>query len=105
YNLAVSLFKEMIMSYINLTGGPKAIHFPKYVMAGNKKILVADDHFKQFLSERYQEIKPKIYGWKLIYKRNEVLDTWIYARAKAEMNGVQVWTAERWGMYYDELIK
>lgn len=104
YNIAVGLYKEMIMGYINLTGGPKAIHFPKYTMAGDTQIEVKDDHFRQFLSERWEEIEPKKYGWKLIYKRNEVLDTWIYARAAAELRNVQVWTPDRWALYYHELI-
>jgi len=105
YNLSVDLFKEMIMGYVHIQDGPKAIHFPKYVKQGNKQVEIKDDHFKQFLSERYQEVKPKVYGWKLIYKRNEVLDTWIYARAAAELANVHVWTAERWAMYYKGLIE
>jgi phage terminase large subunit GpA-like protein len=100
YNVAVSLAKEIIMSNIDKLGGSRAIHFPKNMLVDGIKTLVPDQHFKQFLSERYQEISPGKYGWEKIFQRNEVLDTFIYARAAAEYRNIQTWTSDVWDSYY-----
>ena len=105
YNVAVSLVKEILMENMELVGGPRSIHFPKYQMIDGIKAEIPDEHFKQFLSERYQEIKPKVFGWKKIYKRNEVWDTFIYAIAAAEYQNLSTWSPQRWGDYYYDVLQ
>lgn len=104
YNLATGLFKEMLYSALDIHSGPGAIHFPRYAVndSGQQREL-PDDHWRQFMSERYQEIRPGQFGWKKIYRRNEVLDTYVYARAAAEFHGLNGWTADRWLAYYWEV--
>ena len=105
YNVAVSMIKESIMAHIDVTSGPKAIHFPKYRMVNGEQKLVPDDFYKQFMSERYQELSPNKFGWKKIRERNEVWDTFIYAWAAAELNNIHTWTAELWSLYYTQSIE
>jgi len=104
YDVDVSIIKEIIMSNIDLTGGPGAIHLPRYTQdAKGSKKRIPDDHYRQFLSERYQEKAPKKFGWVKIYTRNEVWDTFIYAMAAAEFLGLSGWTNEEWMEYYFNL--
>ena len=104
-NVYVSLIKEMIMSTIDIAHGPGATHFPRYTYAGDNRQELPDEHYRQFLSERYQEIKPKEFGWKKIYKRNEVWDTFIYAIAAAEYIGISSWTQDAWVSYYYQIVR
>jgi phage terminase large subunit GpA-like protein len=104
YNVATGIFKEMLYSQLDIVGGPGALHFPRYRVTGDIRREIPDDHYRQFLSERFQEIKPGNWGWKKIYKRNEVLDTFVYACAAAEFHGLSGWTAERWMQYYYEIV-
>ena len=97
YHIAVSLLKESIMASIQFSGGPRSIHVPRF---NQDDYELPDDFYKQFLSERYQEIAPKKFGWKKIYKRNEVLDTFVYANAAAHFQGLHTWTLNRWANYY-----
>lgn len=102
YNLNVSSIKEMIMTGIN--GVNKNIFFPRYKLENERRELLPDDFYKQMISERYQEIKPKVYGWKKIFKRNEVLDTFVYAIAAAEFQQLNSWNADRWIQYHKAII-
>jgi phage terminase large subunit GpA-like protein len=104
YNIHVSIVKEMIMNVIEQTEGTGTIHFPRYQMFGNSKKTIIADKYKRFLSERYQETKPGVYGWVKIHERNEDLDTFIYAVAMAEYEGVNSWSYEYWNTYYEDLI-
>jgi len=105
YNVHVSLIKEMIMEIIEQKEGVGTIHFPKWQMIGNQKKIIPDDKYKRFLSERYQEIKPGVFGWVKIHERNEDLDTFNYAWAMAEYEGVTNWSYETWYSYYLGLIE
>ena len=100
YNVSVGIVKEMVMANLDLTSGPGAIHFPRSRMENGKKIQLPDDHFRQFMSERYQEIAPGKFGWVKIYKRNEVWDTFIYAIAAAYYQNLPGKSAEIWQIYY-----
>lgn len=106
YMVAVSLLKEIIMGSIEHKEGHNVIMVPKWQVLDGVKRPVADEFYKQFLSERYQEIKgkPGVYGWVPVRARNEVLDTFIYSWAAAAFYGVDRWTDEQWGMYYYGLV-
>jgi len=105
YNIAVSLIKDVIVNTVELFGGPRAIHFPKYTkpIEGGKRREIHDDHYKQFLSERFQEIGASKFGWVKIHNRNEVFDTFIYAIGAAYILNIQGYNVERWSIYYHEL--
>jgi phage terminase large subunit GpA-like protein len=97
YNLYVSSIKEIIMNRIEQTEGFGTLHFPKYMKdAAGNKILRPDEHWKRLMSERYQELEPKKYGWKKIHMRNEDWDTLIYAYAAAEFHSVSAWSTGQW---------
>ena len=106
YNIYVSLVKEMISQVIEQTGGVGTIHYPKYQMVGGIKRVLTDEVYKRFLSERYQEDpkKPGNWIWHKIHQRNEDWDTFIYAVAMAEFDGVLNWSYENWNNYYESLI-
>ena len=105
YNLYVSSIKEIIMNRITQAEDFGALHFPKYKKdpAGNK-IERPDEDWKRLISERYQELEPKKYGWKKIHERNEDWDTLIYAYAAAEFDGVSSWPTVRWIMLWKSLV-
>ena len=86
---------------MHLEPGPRALHVPKWDENGQ---ILADHWYRQFMSERYQEIKPGKFGWQKIYKRNEVLDTWIYARAAAEFKNISAYTREQWILYKETIL-
>ncbi len=89
YDVSVSSIKEDILAHIDLADGPGALHFVNY----------PDEFFKQFLSENYTELEPGKWGWKKIYERNETWDTWIYARAAAELMNLSSWSDLVWDEY------
>ena len=103
YDISTHIIKEMFMNVINETAGPGAIHFPKWRIVQGAKIYVGDELFRQFLSERYQEISPKKMGWKKINERNEVWDTFIYATACMYLENIQGWDSDVWEAYRQEL--
>jgi len=105
YNVSVALVKELIMSRIEIISGKGAIHFPRYMRTpAGEKVEIPDEHYKRFLSERYQEIKPGVYGWKKIHMRNEQWDTFIYAMAAAEFHNLTAWGNDRWNYFYLSLV-
>ena len=100
YKINTPMMKEMIYRNITLVEGPQAIHFPKWMTRENgAKDYIGDEFYKQFLSERYQEIEPGKMGWKKMRARNEVLDLYIYALAMAYYRNLQVWTDDVWDKY------
>lgn len=104
YNISVSLIKDMLMNNVELLGGPRSIHFPKYTMTDTgQRIEIPDEHFKQFLSERYQELKSKKFGWEKIYIRNEVWDTFIYALATAYILNLPGKNIGWWAYHYQQI--
>jgi phage terminase large subunit GpA-like protein len=106
YMVSVSLMKEIIMGVIEKSEGHNAIHVPKTRAISGVVKDIEDEFYKQFLSERYQEIKgkPGVYGWVKTRNRNEVLDTFIYSCAAAAFYGVDRWTNEQWAIYYYGLV-
>lgn len=64
-------------------------HFPQY----------PEEYFKQLTAE---EIVPRLvkgfrrYQWENVYGRNEVLDCRAYARAAANLDGIDRWTENQW---------
>jgi phage terminase large subunit GpA-like protein len=94
------------MGVIEKSEGHNAIHVPKTRAISGVVKDIEDEFYKQFLSERYQEIKgkPGVYGWVKTRNRNEVLDTFIYSCAAAAFYGVDRWTNEQWAIYYYGLV-
>lgn len=106
YNIYVSMIKELVSSRLELDAGPGAIHFPRYrIGRGGKREPIPDEHYRRFLSERYQEIKPKEFGWKKIYKRNEQWDTFIYAYAAAVFRNINSLSIAQWVRRYRLLLE
>jgi phage terminase large subunit GpA-like protein len=89
-----------MMQNILQTEGFGAIHVPRYVLFNGEKREKEDEWYKQLVSERYEEISPGKMGWKQFYKRNEPLDTYIYAVAAAEFEGVSRWNLSMWADFY-----
>jgi len=104
YMVAVDLLKDVVSIMVNEKAKKNLIHFPKYYKNGNELVEVPDEHFKQFLSERYEEVKPREYSYVKIYKRNEVWDTFIYGVGTSELRNVRTWSVEKWQAYYYELL-
>jgi phage terminase large subunit GpA-like protein len=105
YNVFVSMIKELISYRLELDEGPGAVHFPRYMRSVNGgKEPIPDEHYRRFLSERYQETEPKKFGWVKIYKRNEPWDNFIYAYAAAEFNKISALSNQNWHLLYLNLI-
>jgi len=83
-----SVIKEMIMRYIDILGGPQAMHFPAARNDEGVERSMGEDFFRGFLSERYQEIGKGKMGWSRIYRDNEPLDATIYAIGAMYADGV-----------------
>ena len=83
-----SVIKEMIMRYIDILGGPQAMHFPAARNDEGVERPMGEDFFRGFLSERYQEIGKGKMGWARIYRNNEPLDATIYAIGAMYADGV-----------------
>jgi len=99
YDVNTHVIKEMILRHIDELAGPQAIHFPKYTILDGVKLEIADEFYRGFLSERYQEIKPGIMGWHAFYTRNEPWDTTIYAIAAMYLENAQTWDDDWWHNY------
>lgn len=104
YNVYASIIKDVVMRKLSVKNNDSTIHFPKYMLYQQQRVVLPDEHFQQMMSERYQELKPNKFGWKQTYKRNEVWDTFIYAYATADFYGVNRWSTEQWQLYYENLI-
>lgn len=99
HDISTHVIKELLMHAIDLTKGPRAIHFPANQEIDGVRAPVSEDLFRGFLSERYQEIKPGVMGWKKTYQRNEPWDTTVYAIAASYLDSVSAWTDEIWDAY------
>jgi phage terminase large subunit GpA-like protein len=101
YEVSVSKFKSLIFGNIDKAGGEYSIHVPKYRrpeggLAFDEPL---DIHwYDMFCSERYQEITPGVYGWKPIYKRNEVLDTVVYSMACYYLQNMNNFSEDDWDL-------
>lgn len=105
YKINTPMMKEMIYRNITIHEGPQGIHVPKYrIDESGAKRYIGDEFYKQFLSERYQEVKPGKMGWKKLRSRNEILDLYIYALACAYFSNLQVWTDEVWDTFKDKIL-
>ena len=88
WNIGVSLLKSELYSWLLIepntdgTFPEKYCHFPQY----------QDTYFKGLASEQYL---PKIRKWKKTYERNEPLDCRIYARACANLVGLDRLTTDQ----------
>lgn len=103
YDVQTPIIKHMIMMIIEETGGPNAIHFPKWRMYEGVKVPMSDEFYKQMMSERFQELEAGILGWKKQRDRNEVFDTVIYAIAAMYHRHMQIWTDVVWEEYAQDL--
>lgn len=99
YDVATHVLKDLTIRVIKEMAGPNAIHFPKWQETDGVRRPIDDDFFRQFLSERYQEIRPGEMGWKKIYSRNEKWDTFLYATAAAYADNVNSWDSDAWDAY------
>ena len=57
------------------------------------------------MSERYQEVRAGVMGWKKIRNRNEMLDVFIYAKACAYIEGMAGWEDWAWDKYEADIQK
>ncbi len=75
---------------------PGFVHFPEF----------GEDYFKQLCAEELQITIHKgfrKYTWVKIYERNEVLDTFVYARAAAAVVGIDRFTDAHWEAVLNDL--
>jgi phage terminase large subunit GpA-like protein len=108
-NIYVSNYKHSIMNIIKQSDGTSTIHMPRNIQIEDGRIvLMLDEIYKRFLSERYQEDPKKPGTGKMIFhkihQRNEDFDTFIYAWAMADLDGVPNWSYEAWNIYYEGLL-
>lgn len=103
YDVATHILKEITMMTLANPPGPNAIHFPKYQHTEGVVSDIGDDFFRQFMSERYQEISPNKMGWKKIHDRNEVWDTFNYCTALMHKEGVMQWGDHTWDAYHNRI--
>jgi phage terminase large subunit GpA-like protein len=96
YDVATPIIKHMIMMTIENRGGPNSIHFPKWRMYEGVQVPIAEELFKQMMSERFQEVEPGKMGWKKQRERNEIFDIVIYAIAAMYHRHLQVWNEATW---------
>jgi len=100
YDIGTSIFKELIFNQIeDGNTGPGSIHFPQHDHTDGVIRPLADEIYQQFMSERFQEVRVGVMGWKKIRNRNEVLDLVIYAKACAFIEGVAQWEDPEWDKY------
>jgi phage terminase large subunit GpA-like protein len=88
YQVDVNAIKLEFLESIDLTDGPGAIHISKDY---------TDWELKQLVSEIWTEIDDSgKMGFKKINERNEMLDTYVYARAVASILGIDRYTDADW---------
>jgi len=100
YMLNTSVLKDMLSRELIREDLVPPVNFPAFMADGRE---LDGEFIEQFLSERYQEIKPGVLGWKKIRERNEVLDTWLYATSLGYYMGPAHWTETLWDNYRNEL--
>jgi phage terminase large subunit GpA-like protein len=96
--------KRIFFASLGAEAGPYSLHVPKYRKYGMIEEPISDEWFKQILSERYQEIKPGVMGWKKLQDRNELLDLVIGNMAMMYMENVHQFD-EYWWEEYEYAIR
>ncbi len=104
FDINTPMMKEIIFRKLKDNHGSGAIHFPKWRNDQGIDRELGDEYYKQFVSERYQEIKPGLMGWKKIRDRNEVLDVFIYATALGYIDNIANWDDLQWDSYKNEIL-
>jgi phage terminase large subunit GpA-like protein len=95
YPVDVDTIKSDILDNIDKESGPGAIHFPQ---------AYTDDEFRQFLSEIWGEVDDTgRMGFVKINERNEMLDTYVYARAVASILQIDRFTTAMWNDHIENL--
>jgi len=105
YEVAVSKIKEYVFAHIDQNSGPYTVHVPRYEQPKGGmdiNVEIPDSWYKMFVSERYQEITPNVFGWKKLTDRNEVWDLTIYWTALAYFEGLDSWTTESWDIFEND---
>jgi len=100
YMLNSPVLKELMTREILVRGDDMLINWPAMMADGRP---LDDEYIKQFLCERYVEIKPGVMGWKKSRSRNEALDTWLYATALGYYHGIANWNETMWDTYQSEI--
>jgi len=96
YDVAVSVLKDEIFIKLDYVPDmPGAIHFSDKL---------PDEFFKGFVSEVFAEVAPGKWEWKKIFDRNEPLDTYILARAAAEILNIPAWNNASWEVYKNSIF-
>jgi len=103
YHVDVSQVKRIFFASIGADAGPYSLHVPKYRKYGMIEELISDEWYKQILSERYQEIKPGVMGWKKLQDRNELLDLVIGNMAMMYMENINQFDEYWWEDYENEI--
>lgn len=95
YQVDVNAIKGEFLETIDLAEGPGTIHISKDYTKWE---------LKQFVSEVWTEIDDNgKMGFKKINERNEMLDTYVYARAVASILGIDRYTEADWDERVDAL--
>ena len=102
YHVNTSGVKQLFYSYIGESSGPYSIHVPQKRKYGMIEEQLPDEWYQQILSERYQEIRPGVMGWKKIVERNEMLDLVVGAMAMAISFNIHQFEREWWDEFENE---
>lgn len=97
FHLGVSIIKTEVYGNLRLIVNPETGEVPNGFMYLPKR---EPNYFKGLVGEELVRIVDKKgfvkYVWKRVFRQNEPLDTRVYARAAAAVNGMDRWSDERW---------
>lgn len=108
YEVSTSKFKHIIMGNIDKHEGPYSIRVPMYRKPEGGidiDVILEDNWYMMFMSERWQELSTGQYGWHKVNARNEVLDCVVYAMACAYLQGCNGWSYEMWEDIENNMIQ
>lgn len=97
FHLGVSLIKTEVYGNLRLIIDPETGEVPNGFMYLPKrepnyfKGLVGEEIVRQINKKGFEQLV-----WKRVFRQNEPLDTRVYARAAAAVNGMDRWSDERW---------
>ncbi len=96
--VGVSMLKEELYGKLRLPAPePKEAPMPGYIHFPED---LTEEYFKQLTSEHLVPIRQRTgtkYEWNILDgRRNEALDTWVYARAAAAALGIDRWPESVW---------
>jgi phage terminase large subunit GpA-like protein len=95
WEVDVNAIKSEFLDTIDLTDGPGAIHVSRDY---------TNWELKQFVSEVWTEINDSgKTGFKKIYERNEMPDTYVYARAVASILEIDRYTSDDWARRIEDI--